>query len=131
MTMGVLLTPSTVTTRLAEFLAPNAAGTCRLICVSAEKITLPAMPSNVTATLLPERCDPISVASDPATSGATCREAAFSTWLTITEGVTGGGGGGAAPHSRSANRNALAPAALPPLTMIVASEKLLPSESWY
>src|ERR1035441_10139275 len=28
------------------------------------------MPSKVTATLLPERCEPIRVASDPATSGA-------------------------------------------------------------
>ena len=53
------------------------------------------MPSNVTATILPERCDPINVVSDPATSGATCRVAAFNTWLTMTLGVTGGGGGGA------------------------------------
>src|ERR1035438_4520128 len=53
------------------------------------------MPSKATATLLPERCEPIRVVSDPGTRGATCRVAAFNTWLTTTVGVTGAGGGGA------------------------------------
>src|ERR1017187_4042111 len=77
------------------------------------------MPSNVTATLLPERCEPIRVASDPATSGATFRVAAFNTWLTATVGVTGGGAGAASTVRKTAML--LLPAA-PALTITVASE---------
>src|ERR1019366_9231042 len=78
------------------------------------------MPSKVTATLLPARCEPIRVASDPATRGVTCRVAAFSTWLTATGGVTGGGGGGGAVTVRKTGTLKL-PAA-PALTMTVARE---------
>src|ERR1017187_7819758 len=74
------------------------------------------MPSKVTATLLPERCEPIRVVSDPGTRGATCRVAAFNTWLTTTVGVTGAGGGGA-----GAAGTVWLPAA-PALTMTVARE---------
>src|SRR3954451_6471712 len=75
------------------------------------------MPSKVTATLLPDRCEPIRVASDPATRGDTCRLAALSTWLTTTGG---GGGGGAAVTVRTTGMLWLP--ADPPFTMIVACE---------
>src|ERR1035438_7820590 len=65
------------------------------------------MPSKVTATLLPERCEPIRVVSDPGTRGATCRVAAFNTWLTTAVGVTGAGGGGAGAGLRQHARTGL------------------------
>src|SRR4051812_13395140 len=88
--------PSAVTTRLADVFDPRLAGTCTLICPSPAYSTVAADPSNVTATVLPARCDPMMVASEPATSGVTANVAAFTARLTVTvaAGVTGGGGGG-------------------------------------
>ena len=51
-------------------------------------------PSKVTETLLPERCPPITVASDPGTTGVAPNVAALTTLETVGDVTVGGGGGG-------------------------------------
>src|SRR5450432_1278964 len=92
--IGALLAPSTVTTMAADVLEPSPAGTCKLICVALVYSSEAAAPSNVTATALPKRFVPNTVASEPETSGVASSVAAFTTLPTVTDGAVGGGSGG-------------------------------------
>src|SRR4051812_22118320 len=80
-----------------------------------------AVPSNAAETVLPDRCDPITVNRDPATNGVAWKDAAFTTCETVGSAVMGGGGGGtggAGATLRGSGR--LWPPPPPPLIVMVA-----------
>src|SRR5437899_745846 len=83
---GALLAPSTVITRVAEFLPRADAGVTKLICVALRKSTSTGAPSSVADTFVPAKFVPKTVPSEPATSGVGSKVAALTMRDTVTAG---------------------------------------------
>src|SRR5260370_23289868 len=93
MPWGGLARPSTVTTNLAEVMAPSSIGIITFNCVSPAKRTLAGMPSKVTFTIAPANFVPKIVAIDPGATKPGAKLAPFTIVVTAGDGTGGGAAG--------------------------------------